>query len=89
MVRHKQPKSLFALSHKRFSEFLGGKVVRATYDGANNKTLSTVRLKLRPFFLEEIPAVVRTSLLEETAAYLFQKSLNLDTDFNTQLGRRR
>ena len=80
MVRHKQPKSLYALSHKRFSEYLGNKVVRAGYDGANNKTLSAVRLKLRPFFVEQIPVVVRTSLLEETADFLFQKSLNLDAD---------
>lgn len=83
MVRHKQPKPLYGLCHKKFSEYLGNKVVRAGYDGANNHTLSAVRLKLRPFFVEHIPVVVRTSLLEETGEFLFQKSLanGVDCDY--------
>jgi hypothetical protein len=33
-----------------------------------------VRGKLRPYFIEQLPASVRTSLLEDTAAFLLQKS---------------
>lgn len=73
MVRHKQPCTLYRLCHRRFCQYLGDKVVRAGYDGAN-ATLSAVRLKLRPFFVEHIPVAVRTSLLEETTDFLYAKS---------------
>ncbi len=39
-----------------------------------NQTLSAVRMKLRPFFVEHLPAMVRTSLLEDTSELLLQKS---------------
>ncbi len=78
MVRHKEPKSLYALCHHWFSDYLGERVVSANYEGAanqrSNQTLSQVRLRLRPFFVEHIPAVVRTSLLNETGDILFQRS---------------
>ena len=35
---------------------------------------SLVRGKLRPYFIEQLPASVRTSLLEDTAAFLLHKS---------------
>ncbi len=87
MVGHKQPKSLYQLCHHWFSEYLGERVVSANCEGAANQrcnqTLSTVRLRLRPFFVEHIPAVVRTSLLQETGEMLFQKSLlsGVDCDY--------
>ncbi len=87
MVRHKQPKSLYQLCHHWFSDYLGECVVSANYEGAANskcnQTLSNVKNKLRPFFVEHIPAVVRTSLLQETGALLFQKSLlsGVDCDY--------
>ena len=45
--------------------------------------LSTVRAKLRPFFLEHLPGSVRTTLLEDTASFLLQKSLltGVDCDY--------
>ena len=83
MVQHKQPKTLYRLCHKWFSEYLGDKVVNAGYVDNNKQTLSTVRLKLRPFFVEHLPVVVRTSLLQETGEFLFQKSLvsGVDCDY--------
>ena len=41
------------------------------------------RSKLRPFFLEHLPAIVRTSLLEDTARFLLVKSLasGVDCDY--------
>ncbi len=33
-----------------------------------------MRGKLRPYFIEQLPASVRTSLLEDTAAFLLHKS---------------
>lgn len=80
MVRHKQPPSLFCLCHAWFCRYLGEKVLSG-YEGVggglgtgtgigntnNNQTLSNIRLKLRPFFVEHLPVVIRTSLLEEVA----------------------
>lgn len=91
MVLHNQPRSLYALCHRWFSAYLGDKVVKAGYRhnlGTNcNQTLSLVRQKLRPFFVEHIPVVVRTSLLEETAEFLFQKSLlaGVDCDYGRSI----
>ena len=41
MVGHKQPKTLFELTHGCYSDYLSNKVVRATYDGANNRSDQT------------------------------------------------
>ncbi len=84
MVRHKQPPRLYHLCHRRFCEYLGQKVVKAGYEGTSgsNALLSAVRLKWRPYFLENIPVAVRTSLLEETSVYLFTKSQQLNANGN-------
>ncbi len=90
MVHHKQPKSLYQLCHHWFSDYLGSRVATANSEGVatqrSNQTLSNVRLKLRPFFVEHIPAVVRTSLLQETGDLLFQRSLlsGVDCDYGRQ-----
>lgn len=56
MVRYKQPLDLYFLCHHQFVQYLGDKVVKAGYDESRgNATLSAVRLKWRPFFLENIP----------------------------------
>ena len=56
MVQHKRVKPLYALCHGEFAQYLGEKLVKASYDERRgNATLSTVRQKLRPFFLEHIP----------------------------------
>ena len=41
------------------------------------------RSKLRPYFLEQLPASVRTTLLEDTASFLLVKSLasGVDCDY--------
>jgi hypothetical protein len=38
------------------------------------RVFSVMRGKLRPYFIEQLPASVRTSLLEDTAAFLLHKS---------------
>jgi hypothetical protein len=38
------------------------------------RVFSLVRGKLRPYFIEQLPASVRTTLLEDTAAFLLHKS---------------
>ena len=50
------------------------------YDSPAQQSLATVRSKLRPFFLEQLPASVRTSLLEDTATFLLAKSLAAGVD---------
>ena len=83
MVRHKQPKSLFQISQEWFCQYLGERVLLSSaagggHDGAGaakHQTLSLVRLKLRPFFMEQLPVVVRSGLLEETSEFLVRRSL--------------
>lgn len=41
-----------------------------------------MRSKLRPFFVEHLPVVVRTSLLEETGEFLYHKSSLAGVDCN-------
>ena len=53
-----------------------------------NQTLSAVRTKLRPFFVEHLPAVVRASVLEETSELLLRKSLGaagVDCDYGRSI----
>ena len=83
MVRHKQPESLFSHCHKWFCRYLGEKVVSAGYETVNNQTLSNVRLRLRPFFVEHLPVVIRTSLLEEVGQCL--KSGGGDCDYGRSM----
>jgi len=80
MVRHKQPGSLYALTHAWVCSFIGDRVVNSGYDSPAQQTLATVRSKLRPFFISQLPASVRTSLLEDTANFLLQKSLAAGVD---------
>ena len=80
MVRHKQPGSLYALTHAWVCSFIGDRVVNTGYDSPAQQSLATVRTKLRPFFIEQLPASVRTSLLEDTANFLLQKSLAAGVD---------
>lgn len=83
MVRHKQPKSLFHISQEWFCQYLGERVLLSSAAGcgqdgagaAKHQTLSLVRLKLRPFFMEQLPVVVRSGLLEETSEFLVRRSL--------------
>jgi hypothetical protein len=95
-MKHKQPKKLYNLCHDWFCEHLAARVANAGCpDGRGNygvgignggaplscnQALSAVRMKLRPFFVEHLPAVVRTSLLEETSDILLQKSLTSGVD---------
>ena len=100
MVKHKQPPTLYALCHAWFCEHLAARVANSGRGGADgragtvgivggaplscNQTLSAVRTKLRPFFVEHLPAVVRASVLEETSELLLQKSLGaagVDCDY--------
>ena len=67
MVQFNEPKSLYDLCHNWYAAYLGDKILSARSD---NATLSSIRHKLRPFFLDHIPVLVRTSLLEETADFL-------------------
>ena len=67
MVRHRQPASLYSLTHAWVCSFLGDRVVNTGYDSPAQQSLATLRTKLRPFFLTWLPASVRTSLLEDTA----------------------
>jgi len=80
MVRHKQPSSLYNLTHAWVCTFIGDHVVNTGYDSPAQQTLATVRGKLRPFFIEQLPASVRTSLLEDTANFLLAKSLAAGVD---------
>jgi len=80
MVRHKQPPSLYSLTHAWVCSFIGDRVVNTGYDSPAQQTLATVRGKLRPFFIEQLPASVRTSLLEDTANFLLAKSLAAGVD---------
>jgi len=80
MVRHKQPASLYTLCHSWVSCYIGDRLVNTGYDSPAQQTLATVRAKLRPFFLEQLPACVRTTLLEETANFLLAKSLAAGVD---------
>jgi len=83
MVRHKQPPSLYTGTHNWVSRFIGDRLVRSGYDTPAQQTLSTVRIKLRPYFIEQLPSSLRTTLLEETAAFLLQKSsaVGVDCDY--------
>ncbi|TRY72356.1 hypothetical protein TCAL_01007 [Tigriopus californicus] len=90
MVKYKQPKKLYDLCHKWFCEYLGDKVMSAGHDSissAKHQTLSLVRVKLRPFFVEHLPVVVRSSLLEATSEFLLQKSLlsGVDCDYGRSI----
>ena len=88
MVRHKQPPRLSDLCQAWFSRHLGEKVLTSATVGlsgvghevgvggaAKHQTLSLVRLKLRPFFMEQLPVCVRSELLEETSEFLIKRSL--------------
>lgn len=83
MVRYKQPATLYQITHTWMCRFIGDRVVNSGYDSPTQQTLSTVRAKLRPFFLEHLPGSVRTSLLEDTANFLLEKSLvtGVDCDY--------
>ena len=104
MVKHKQPPTLYALCHAWFCEHLAARVANSGRGGADgragtvgivggaplscNQTLSAVRTKLRPFFVEHLPAVVRASVLEETSELLLQKSLGaagVDCDYGRSI----
>ena len=75
MVRHKEVPPLYTQCHRQFVAYLGKKVVKASYDESRgNATLSAVRQRLRPYFIENIPSAVRTTLLKETAEFLLSKS---------------
>ena len=75
MVHHKEVPPLYTLCHRQFVAYLGKKLVKASFDESRgNATLSAVRQKLRPFFIENIPSAVRTTLLQETADFLLSKS---------------
>ena len=50
MVRHRQPPTLYALTHAWVCTFIGDRVVNTGYDSPAQQTLTTVRSKLRPFF---------------------------------------
>ena len=80
MVRHRQPASLYSLTHAWVCSFIGDRVVNTGYDSPAQQTLATVRGKLRPFFIEQLPASVRTTLLEDTANFLLAKSLAAGVD---------
>jgi len=80
MVRHRQPASLYSLTHAWVCSFLGDRVVNTGYDSPAQQSLATLRTKLRPFFLTWLPASVRTSLLEDTASFLLAKSLATGVD---------
>ena len=104
MVKHKQPPTLYALCHAWFCEHLAARVANSGRGGADgragtvgivggaplscNQTLSAVRTKLRPFFVEHLPAVARASVLEETSELLLQKSLGaagVDCDYGRSI----
>ncbi len=89
MVRHKQPKSLYQLCHQWFSEYLCEKVVSVGYGDAArcNHALSNVRQRLRPFFIEHLPAMVRTTLLHDTGELLFHRAqlAGVDCDYGRSL----
>jgi len=80
MVRHKQPASLFATTHKWVARYIGDRLVNSGYDTPSKQTLTTVRLKLRPYFMEHLPASLRATLLEHTGAHLLEKSLAAGVD---------
>jgi len=85
MTRHRRPPSLYGLCHRWFAEHLCERVTAAEghAGGRCNQILSDVRLRLRPFFVEHLPAVVRTSLLREASEMLLKKSLvsGVDCDY--------
>jgi len=80
MVRHRQPGSLYGLTHAWLCSYIGDRLVNTGYDSPAQQSLATVRSKLRPFFIEQLPASVRTSLLEDTANFLLVKSLAAGVD---------
>ena len=53
MVGHKQPKTLFELTHGCYSDYLSNKVVKATYDGANNRSDQTLNCTLSALLSEK------------------------------------
>ena len=54
--------------------------------GVNNPpSLSNVRLRLRPFFCEHLPVVIRTSLLEEVGHRLKSGSGGGDCDYGRSM----
>ena len=57
MVRHKEVEQLYVLAHREFAQYLGDRLIKSSYNERKgfNATLSTVRQKLRPYFLEHIP----------------------------------
>jgi len=73
MVRHKEVEQLYVLCHREFAQYLGDRLIKSSYNERKgfNATLSTVRQKLRPYFLEHIPTAVRSSLIEATSEFLF------------------
>jgi len=80
MVRHKEPGSLFATTQKWVSRYIGDRLVNSGYDTPSQQTLNIVRSKLRPYFIEYLPASLRATLLEETGAHLLEKSLAAGVD---------
>ena len=63
MVQHKEVEQLYVLAHREFAQYLGDKLIKSSYnERRGNATLSTVRQKLRPYFLEHIPTAGITFL---------------------------
>ena len=66
MVQYKEVEQLYVLSHREFAQYLGDRLIKSSYnERKGNATLSTVRQKLRPYFLEHIPTAGMDLILSD------------------------
>ena len=73
MVQHKEVEQLYVLAHREFAQYLGDKLIKSSYnERRGNATLSTVRQKLRPYFLEHIPTAGITFLFLSFFLFFFE-----------------
>ena len=78
------------VSSSYYESGCGGGGVNNNPNGGNNnnnnpQTLSNVRLRLRPFFVEHLPVVIRTSLLEEVGHCLKSGGGGGDCDYGRSM----